>query len=99
LALSTSPSRLRSHWRARCVRTCKYSNASTAKSNALCVHFILQQVEVYMMSIVEKMRSELRGILKDSVHDYPTKPRDKWLFDWPSQIILVVNQIYWWVLA
>ncbi len=53
------------------------------------------QVEVYMACIIDKMRSELRGILKESVHDYPIKPREKWLFDWPSQIILVVNQIYW----
>lgn len=35
------------------------------------------------------MRSELRAILADSVRAYPAKPRDAWLFDWPSQIILV----------
>ena len=53
------------------------------------------QVENYMTDIIGTMRSELRDILRDSVKDYTTKPRDKWLFDWPSQIILVVNQIFW----
>jgi hypothetical protein len=50
---------------------------------------------MYMTDIINKMRNELRMILKASVEDYPRKPRDKWLFDWPSQIILVVNQIFW----
>ena len=45
--------------------------------------------------IISKMRSEMRVVLKDSVDDYPRKARDKWIFDWPSQLILVVNQIYW----
>ena len=53
------------------------------------------QVEEYLNDVIVKMRCELRAILMDSVAAYPTKPRDQWLFDWPSQIILVVNQIYW----
>lgn len=48
-----------------------------------------------MTDIIGKMRSELRSILKASVDDYPSKPREQWLFDWSSQVILVVNQIYW----
>lgn len=49
----------------------------------------MPQVESYLGRIVDKMRSELRGILADSVAAYPAKPRDDWLFDWPSQTILV----------
>lgn len=48
-----------------------------------------------MNDIIKKMRDELRLILKNSVADYPGKPREQWLFDWSSQMILVVNQIYW----
>lgn len=47
------------------------------------------QVETYMARVVDKMRSELRGILAASVRAYPAKPREQWLFDWPSQTILV----------
>jgi hypothetical protein len=48
-----------------------------------------------MNDVITKMRGELRHVLKDSVAAYPGAPRDKWLFDWPSQVILVVNQIFW----
>lgn len=53
------------------------------------------QVEQYLTDIINKMRGELREITDRSVQAYPTKPRDQWIFDWPSQIILVVNQIFW----
>jgi dynein heavy chain, axonemal len=53
------------------------------------------KVEQYMNSIIDKMRSELKAVLFQSVKAYPTKPRTKWQFDWPSQVILVVNQIFW----
>jgi dynein heavy chain, axonemal len=53
------------------------------------------KVEQYLNDIINKMRDELRWVLKDSVEDYPKKARDKWIFDWPSQVILVVNQIFW----
>ena len=53
------------------------------------------KVEEYMNDIIQGMRTELRIILKQSVEDYPQKEREKWLFDWPSQVILVVNQIFW----
>lgn len=48
-----------------------------------------------MTDIIYKMRGDLREILHQSVVDYPSKAREKWIFDWPSQIILVVNQIFW----
>jgi dynein heavy chain len=54
-----------------------------------------QKVESYMSDVISKMRGELRGVLKAAVAAYPGTPRDKWLFQWPSQIILVVNQIFW----
>lgn len=53
------------------------------------------QAENYMTDIIDAMRGELRNILSKSVDAYSKQPRDKWLFDWPSQIILVVNQIFW----
>ena len=52
-------------------------------------------MEQYLTDIINKMRGELREITDRSVQAYPTKARDEWIFDWPSQIILVVNQIYW----
>ena len=68
-----------------------YSNRDRTKAG---VHFVVQ-VEEYMTDIIYKMRGDLREILHQSVVDYPSKAREKWIFDWPSQIILVVNQIFW----
>ncbi|MEW5298846.1 MAG: hypothetical protein WDW36_001923 [Sanguina aurantia] len=56
---------------------------------------LLNKVEDYMNDIIRKMREELRLICKASVEDYSRKSRDQWLFDWSSQMILVVNQIFW----
>ncbi|EFN60095.1 hypothetical protein CHLNCDRAFT_133411 [Chlorella variabilis] len=53
------------------------------------------KVEAYMGRVVDKMRAELRAVMGDSVRDYPAKPREKWMFDWPSQVALMVNQMYW----
>lgn len=54
------------------------------------------KVEVYMNTIVDKMRGELKTNLENSMRAYDNpKPRHEWLFDWTSQMILVVNQIYW----
>ena len=53
------------------------------------------KVESYMSDMVQKMRTELRAILSDSIKAYGVKKRHEWLFDWPSQLILVVSQIFW----
>lgn len=44
------------------------------------------KVEQYMNGIIDKMRSELKSVLLNSVKAYPAKPRTEWLFDWPSQV-------------
>ncbi len=53
------------------------------------------KVEHYMNLTVGKMRSELKLVLEDTLKAYPAKPRAEWLLDWASQMILVVNQIFW----
>lgn len=44
------------------------------------------KVEQYMNGIIDKMRSELKSVLLNSVKAYPAKKRTEWLFDWPSQV-------------
>lgn len=46
------------------------------------------KVEVYMNAIIDKMRSELRLVLNKAVKAYPSKAREEWQFDWPSQVSL-----------
>ena len=56
---------------------------------------LVGKVEMYMNDIINKMRSELKENLFDSIQAYPNKPRHEWCLDWTSQMILVVNQVYW----
>lgn len=63
-----------------------------------------RQVESYLGRLVDKMRSELRSILADSVADYPARKREEWMMVWPSQTILVGGEEgragrWWWPLA
>jgi dynein heavy chain, axonemal len=87
LALNDAGGRLAGSGMVSCVgvETCDWSSPLPLEG----------KVEEYMNAIINKMRSELKKVLNDSVKAYPSKPRTKWQFDWPSQVILVVNQIYW----
>ena len=67
------------------VETCEWTSALSLEG----------KVEQYMNAIIDKMRSELKTVLFKSIKAYPSKARTQWQFDWPSQIILVVNQIFW----
>jgi len=54
------------------------------------------KVEEYMNACIQKMRGELKINAHDALGAYANpKPRHEWLFDWSSQMILVVNQMYW----
>jgi len=54
------------------------------------------KVEEYMNLIINKMRGELKLHCFDSMKAYNNpKPRQDWCFDWSSQLLLVVAQIYW----
>ncbi len=55
----------------------------------ICLSSAPLQVEAYMGKVVDKMRSELRGVMGGSVLDYPAKKREQWMFNWPSQVALV----------
>ena len=53
--------------------------------------------------MVEKWLLEVEGAMKENVSlqcykghaDYAKKPRLDWLLDWPGQVVLGVDQIYW----
>lgn len=53
------------------------------------------QVEVWLNRLMNAMRETLRLSLSDAVKTYEVKPRDQWLFDYPSQVSLCGTQIWW----
>ena len=56
-------------------------------------------VENWLGSLLEMMKSTLRGILDSSLDSAANwevdRPRDRWLRDYPGQIALLASQIYW----
>lgn len=53
------------------------------------------KVELWLNALTHTMRSTLKQIFAQSLEAYATKPRDKWIFEWPAQVALCITQIFW----
>ncbi|KAH8862796.1 Dynein heavy chain 3, axonemal [Schistosoma japonicum] len=52
-------------------------------------------VEKWLLQVEDVMLCSLRKIIADSVHAYPDTPRQKWVLEWPGQVVICVSCIYW----
>ena len=52
-------------------------------------------VEKWLLQVQDTMFISVKDVLEKSLLAYPEVPRVKWVRDWPGQILLAVNQIYW----
>ena len=41
------------------------------------------------------MKESLKKIVTDGMASYSTTSRVDWVLDWPGQVVLTVNLIYW----
>lgn len=41
------------------------------------------------------MISSLRKVIKDSVDGYRKTERNRWVLDWPGQVVLCTSSIFW----
>jgi dynein heavy chain len=48
-----------------------------------------------MLGVEGEMRNTLQKIIEQAVANYPTKPRQDWVFLWPAQVCIAVFQIMW----
>ncbi|KAL0218105.1 hypothetical protein RCL1_008953 [Eukaryota sp. TZLM3-RCL] len=53
------------------------------------------QVENWLNTVVDSMKLNLKLILNDAVNSYDASRRSKWIFEFPSQVVLVGSQIWW----
>jgi len=60
-------------------------NPKTAKGN----------VEVWLAKTEEVMIMSMVDVAKKCVEAYPKSERVKWVLEWPGQVILAVDQLYW----
>ncbi|CEM09924.1 unnamed protein product [Vitrella brassicaformis CCMP3155] len=52
-------------------------------------------VEKWLVEVEESMQNCLREVMKESFSAYVTKGRTEWCLEWPGQIVLCVDQLYW----
>ena len=52
-------------------------------------------VEKWLLQVQETMILSLQDVTKESVVAYEEKPRDKWVLEWPGQVVIAASTIYW----
>lgn len=52
-------------------------------------------VEKWLVEVEEAMLANVRKVISDSVKDYATAPRRKWVISWPGQVVICCSSIYW----
>jgi dynein heavy chain len=52
-------------------------------------------VEKWLLQVEKVMQSSIHQQVTHSNKAYLETPRDKWVLEWPGQVVLCVSQIYW----
>ena len=63
---------------------------------SLSLSMMLQgMVEKWLLQVQETMILSLQDVMKESVVAYNEKPRNKWVLEWPGQVVIAASTIYW----
>jgi dynein heavy chain len=52
-------------------------------------------VEKWLSKVESSMLGSVRNVMEQSLNAYKKTPREKWILEWPGQVVLCVGQIYW----
>lgn len=52
-------------------------------------------VEKWLLRVQQVMIKSLCDVMAQSVEAYLTTPRDKWVLEWPGQVVIAASSIYW----
>lgn len=52
-------------------------------------------VEKWLLRVQQVMIKSLCDVMAQSVEAYVTTPRDKWVLEWPGQVVIAASSIYW----
>ncbi|KAF5834888.1 hypothetical protein DUNSADRAFT_8192 [Dunaliella salina] len=52
-------------------------------------------VERWLLKAEEVMRKSLAAITKDALEAFNNRPRERWILEWPGQVVIAVGQVYW----
>ena len=52
-------------------------------------------VEKWLLQVAAVMAESIRHVIKDACEDYAGKERNKWIVEWPGQIVIAGSQVFW----
>lgn len=52
-------------------------------------------VEKWLLQVEDVMISSLRKVIMDANEAYVTTPRNRWVLEWPGQVVICSSSIYW----
>ncbi|CAM4521786.1 dynein axonemal heavy chain 3 [Lepidochelys kempii] len=52
-------------------------------------------VEKWLLQVEEMMLASIRQVIQDGIGGYVQVPRNKWVLQWPGQVVICVSSIYW----
>ncbi|GLC47993.1 hypothetical protein PLESTB_000047400 [Pleodorina starrii] len=52
-------------------------------------------VEKWLVQVEAGMVESVQEVCRRGVRSYPTVPRERWVLEWPGQVVLVVTAIFW----
>jgi len=52
-------------------------------------------VEKWLLEVEETMVLSIRDVIRQSINAYAVTPRKQWVIEWPGQVAICVNCVYW----
>jgi dynein heavy chain len=52
-------------------------------------------VEKWLLQVEDVMISSLRKVIMDANAAYSNTPRNRWVLEWPGQVVICASSIYW----
>ncbi|XP_048465622.1 dynein axonemal heavy chain 3 [Rhincodon typus] len=52
-------------------------------------------VEKWLLQVEEMMLSSIKHVIKEGISNYVQLPRNKWVLQWPGQVVISVSTVYW----
>ncbi|GCC38553.1 hypothetical protein chiPu_0017068 [Chiloscyllium punctatum] len=52
-------------------------------------------VEKWLLQVEELMLSSIKHVIKEGISNYVQLPRNKWVLQWPGQVVISVSTVYW----
>ncbi|KAL7754340.1 hypothetical protein RI367_000321 [Sorochytrium milnesiophthora] len=52
-------------------------------------------VEKWLLQVERVMQSSVQEQVSKALKTYPESPRERWVLEWPGQVVICVSQIFW----